>query len=143
MSDDISHKKAMSILKELERMTGFSYEDAKDMYKEYRDRGENRKNAAGGVWMVITNGDLRMFYEMEEGWGETDNIDKFMEENDVSDSKIKWLFEKLSKLTGYSYKDILKDYLEISETLPNDYKTIELIWDDIMERCLNHLIRGE
>jgi len=140
---DISHKKAMSILKELERMTGYPYEDAKDMYKEYRDRGETRENAVGGVWMVITHGDFEMFYEMDEGWSDTDNIDELMGKGEISDSKRNWIFEKLSKLTGYNYRDILRDYSEISGSMYTDYKTVELIWDDIMEKYLNHLIRGE
>jgi len=63
---DISHKKAMDILKSLEGMTGYAKEDAKNIYESYRDEGYTRIEAVKRVWDFVLNRYFDILCEVED-----------------------------------------------------------------------------
>jgi len=147
MSDDISHDRAIYILKELERISGFPYDDAKEMYRKNRDKGFSRSKSVREVWGSVMNEYFEIEYEDEQGWG--DNEDEYMTHDILTPSKINWFFEIMSNMTGYDRDSIQlsyswqKDYLsEVLGSIPKDYDVMRLTWDSIMDRYLLSLIKA-
>ena len=60
MSDDISHDRVIYILKELEKTSGFPYDDAKKMYRKNRDKGFSRGRSVREVWGYVMNEDFEV-----------------------------------------------------------------------------------
>jgi len=147
MSDDISHDRAIYILKELEKISGFPYDYAKKMYRKNRDKGFSRGRSVREVWGYVMNEDFEIEYENEEGWG--DDEDEYMSHDILTPSKIDWFFGIMSDMTGYDKDDIQREYLwqkdYLSEVLgsksPKDYYVMRLTWNSIMDERLLSLMK--
>jgi len=146
MAEDISHKRAMSILKELERITGFDYEDAKDMYKKIRKTKYGRSNEYGRwhssiqVWEKVMDDYFDILYEMDDGWGDEQDDKRY---HIVADSKMDWFMELISSITGDNREKQLEDYNHMIGHGYSPYNSLRWLWDTYMDKYYEYLLGGE
>ena len=123
---DISEKKVTLILKELEEITGFDYDIAKEMYEEYRDKGYSRVKSARLVWGKVMDDYFEILYEAEGSLNYKNTMDRF--------------FEIISDITGFSYETIWKKYYSLeNSTLTNN--KLRKIWNIYMGKYFQLLVK--
>ena len=123
---DISEKKVTLILKELEEITGFDYDVAKEMYEEYRSKGHSRVKSARLVWGKVMDDYFWILYEAEGDLNYKNTMDRF--------------FEIISDITGFSYETIWKKYYNLeNSTFTND--KLRKIWNIYMGKYFQLLAK--
>jgi len=122
---DISDKKAISILKELEKITGFDYDVAKKMYEEYRSKGYSRVKSAKSVWKKVIDDYFWVLYGAE-GLDYKTTVDRF--------------FDIISNITGLSYETIWKKYYAIKNNT-NTSNVLKKTWNVYMNKYFNRLVK--
>ena len=123
---DISEKKVTLILKELEEITGFDYDVAKEMYEEYRSKGYSRVKSARLVWTKVMNDYFEILYKAEYTLDYKNTMDRF--------------FEIISDITGFSYETIWKKYYNLeNSTFTND--KLRKIWNIYMGKYFQLLAK--
>jgi len=125
---DISEKKVMLILKELEEITGFDYDVAKEMYEEYRSKGYSRVKSARLVWGKVMNDYFEILYKAEYTLDYKNTMDRF--------------FDIISDITDLSYETIWKRYYAIkNNTNASDTNVLKKTWNFYMNLYFNRLIK--
>jgi len=123
---DISEKKVTLILKELEEITGFDYDVAKEMYEEYRSKGYSRVKSARLVWTKVMDDYFEILYKAEYTLDYKNTMDRF--------------FEIISDITGFSYETIWKKYYNLeNSTFTND--KLRKIWNIYMGKYFQLLVK--
>jgi len=123
---DISDKKVVLILKELEKITGFDYDVAKEMYEEFRSKGYSRVKSAKLVWKKVMGDYYWILYEAEGELDYKTTVDRF--------------FHIISDITGFSYEIIWKKYYSIKNDT-NKLDVLKDVWNIYMDKYFQLLVK--
>ena len=122
---DISNEKVISILKKLEKITGFDYDVAKEMYEEYRSKKYSKVKSARLVWEKVMDDYYWLLYEAEYTLNYKATMDRF--------------FNIISNITGFDYETIQKKYHNLENKFTND--KLRKIWNIYMGKYFQQLVK--